>query len=96
PSVPYAGVLVLAASVLFGIIYKVREGLSHAWWYLAYILFLTGMTYIGGVGAKSLVNVDWGSVLVIAVSIAVFLPWGVASRMEEVMPPALSQQSLET
>ncbi len=90
PSVPYAVLLLAIAAVLFGLIYRIKEGYKNAIWYIAYTLFLTFMTYIGGVGAKSLVNIDIGSVIVVLVSVLVFLPWGVASRLST---PAMESSS---
>lgn len=84
PSVPYAVILVFVASVIFGLIYHVKQGFVHALWYVAYMLFLVGMTYIGGVGAKSWVSLNVGSLIVVVVSVLVFLPWGVASRIADV------------
>ncbi|PSR26929.1 MAG: amino acid transporter [Sulfobacillus benefaciens] len=81
PSVPYAVALITLGSLIFGIIYKVKNHFRNAIWYMAYIVFLTLMTYIGGVGAKSVVNIDLGSLIVVVVSVLVFLPWGVAARM---------------
>lgn len=93
PSVPYAVVLLALAAVVFGLVYRVSEFRS-AIWYMAYILFLTGMTAIGSVGYKSYVSFDVGSIIVVVGSLAVFLPWGVASRLPEtaeaIVPSALS------
>ncbi|NMP21419.1 APC family permease [Sulfobacillus harzensis] len=80
PSVPYSAILVALASIIFGIIYKVTE-FKNAWWYIAYMAFLVLMTYIGSVGALKLINFYLGSAIVVVVSLAVFLPWGVASRL---------------
>lgn len=85
PSVPYATILVAAASLVFGVWYKV-DAWRNAIWYVAYIAFLVGMTYIGGVGSLSLLPMPLGSAIVVVVSVAVFLPWGVAARL-----PALGQ-----
>jgi amino acid transporter len=81
PSVPYAVILLAIGVIAISLIYRVREGLGNALWYICYILFLVLMTYIGDVGAKKLVNFDIGSLIVVVVSVAVFLPWGVASRL---------------
>lgn len=81
PSVPYATVLLLAASVIFGLVYKVADHAKNAVWYMVYIVFLTAMTYVGGVGAQKWMNIDVGSLIVVVVALALFLPWGVASRM---------------
>ncbi|WP_242968512.1 APC family permease [Sulfobacillus sp. hq2] len=81
PSVPYATVLLALASVVFGLMYKVKGGFVNAIWYIAYVLFLTLMTYIGSVGALKWFNIDIGSVIVVVVCLVLFLPWGIASRM---------------
>ena len=83
PAVPYAVILLGVLSVVFGAVYKVREGLVNSLWYVAYIGFLVLMTWVGSVGGQTLVTVDTGSVIVAVVSIAVFLPWGVASRLPQ-------------
>ncbi len=84
PSVPYAVILVFLAAVIFGVIYKVKQGFVQALWYIAYMLFLVLMTYIGSVGAKTLVSFNVGSLIVVVVSVLLFLPWGVGSRIKDV------------
>lgn len=86
PSVPYATILLAIAAVVFGLIYKVKEGFVNAVWYIVYVLFLTFMTYVGGVGALKWFNIYTGSAVVVVVSLVLFLPWGVASRM----PPQIN------
>jgi amino acid transporter len=81
PSVPYAVALMTLGCLVFGLLYKVGQGFGNAIWYMAYIVFLTAMTYVGGVGKLSLFNIDVGSLIVVVVSLAVFLPWAVASRL---------------
>jgi len=81
PSVPYAMALKTLGRLVFGLVYKVGEGVENAVWYMVYIVFLTGMTYVGGIGKQILFNIDVGSLIVVAVSLAVFLPWAVASRL---------------
>jgi amino acid transporter len=83
PSVPYGVLLLAIGAIGLGFAYRVGQGLKNALWYIVYILFLTFMSYIGGVGAKSLVNLDLGSLIVVVVSLAIFLPWGVASRRQD-------------
>ncbi|WP_134441004.1 APC family permease, partial [Methylacidiphilum caldifontis] len=80
PAVPYAVIILAVAALLFGMLYRVGQGFVQALWYIGYIAFLTLMTYIGGVGAKSWVNSDWGSLIVVVVSLVLFLPWGIRSR----------------
>jgi len=96
PSVPYAVVLLAIAAVVFGFVYHITE-FKNAIWYICYVLFLTLMTAIGSVGLKSYVSFDLGSVIVIVVSLAVFLPWGVGSRLPQaqaaLVPSALSNEA---
>ncbi len=87
PSVPYATVLLALASIVFGLVYRVKENLGNALWYMVYIVFLTAMTYVGGVGAKNWFNVDIGTIIVVVVSLALFLPWGIASRLDQPIEP---------
>ena len=56
---------------------------KNAVWYLVWILFITAMTYVGSVGRLSIIPFAWGSILVAVVSVGLFLPWGVASRLEK-------------
>lgn len=83
PSVPYATILLALFALIFGFLYHVGDGLKNAWWYIVYILFLVLMTYLGDVGARNLFSVDVGSVIVFLVSLVVFLPWGVTSRVRD-------------
>ncbi len=81
PAVPYAVALIALSTLIFSLVYKVKHQLKNAMWYMLYILFLTLMTYLTGVAAPKVFNIDLGSAIVVLVSIVVFLPWGVASRM---------------
>lgn len=92
PSVPYASAIVLLLALVFSMTGNVKKGLINSVWYIAYILFLSGMTYIGSEGAKNFVSVQIGSVIVVVVALVIFLPWGVASRMEEAKRPKFSTQ----
>jgi len=92
PSVPYASAIVLLLALVFAMTGNVKKGLINSIWYIAYILFLSGMTYIGSEGAQNYVNVQIGSVIVVVVALVIFLPWGVASRMEEAKRPKFSPQ----
>lgn len=83
PSVPYAVALITLGTLVFGIIYKVKQQLKNAVWYMFYILFLTFMTYLTAKGAPKVFNIDLGSAIVVIVALVIFLPWGVASRMSE-------------
>ena len=90
PSVPYAVIILGVMSLAFGVVYKVKEGLLNSLWYIAYIGFLVLMTWVGSVGAQRVVSVDMGSVIVVALSMAVFLPWGVASRLPQLEGAGIS------
>jgi amino acid transporter len=81
PAVPYAVVLVAIGSVVLGFSQRWKN-LGHSLWYIAWILFLTLMSAIGSVGKGTEISFDLGSVLVIAVSVFVVLPWAVHSRMD--------------
>ena len=81
PSVPCAVALMTIGSLVFGAVYKTYTGFRQALWYMVYIVFLTAMTYLGGVGSLSPFNIDVGSVIVVVVSLVVFLPWAIASRL---------------
>ncbi|MCY0871305.1 MAG: APC family permease [Acidithiobacillus caldus] len=82
PSVPYAAVLVLLLSVVFGYFSGVKKGMSNSIWYIAYIVFLSLMTYLGSQGALKVFSMPVASGIVVLLSLLIFLPWGVASRME--------------
>lgn len=86
PSVPYAILLLAIGTVAITVLRHVRDEWRNALWYVAYIVFIGVMTYIGSVGAKNLVNFDIGSLIVVVVSVGVFLPWGVASRTTRTAP----------
>jgi amino acid transporter len=94
PSVPYATVLLAVAVTMFGLIHKVNEGFVNAIWYIIYVLFLTAMTYVGGVGALHWFNIYLGSAIVVVVTLAIFLPWGVASRMAPASNPNIPTKDL--
>ncbi len=82
PSVPYAAILVLLLSVVFGYFSGVKKGMINSIWYIAYIAFLSVMTYLGSQGALKVFSMPVASGIVVMISLLIFLPWGVASRME--------------
>jgi len=82
PSVPYAAILVLLLSIVFGYISGVKKGLANLIWYVGYIAFLTLMIYLGSQGALKVFSMPLASGIVVLISLLIFLPWGVASRME--------------
>ncbi|HET9016975.1 MAG TPA: APC family permease [Thermomicrobiaceae bacterium] len=96
PSVPYAVILLAIATVVFGLLSRTTETWANAAWYIVYILFITGMTYIGSVGDRTTVSFVLGSVIVAVVSAVVFLPWGVASRLSAVAPSSFAEPELGT
>ncbi|TRM85157.1 amino acid transporter, partial [Sulfolobus sp. E3] len=63
PSVPYAVLLLTIVSVIFSIVYRVKEDFINSIWYIVYIGFLTLLTYIGSVGALSLLNFYYASLV---------------------------------
>ncbi|ARM76913.1 APC family permease [Acidianus manzaensis] len=75
PSVPYAVLLLTAASIIFSAIFKIKEDVINAIWYITFIAFLTFLTYINSVG---IVNFYEGS-LIAAVSSIGFFFWGIKS-----------------
>lgn len=97
PSEPYAVLLVAAASLIFGALSKVRIGARNAIWYVVYIIFVTVMTLIASDGFTgptisvlgyhgalgTVLPFTWGTVIVFAISVAVFYPWGVLSGFEK-------------
>ena len=97
PSEPYAVLLVAAASAVFGILGRVRIGARNAIWYMVYIVYITVMVMIGSDGFAgpsisflgyhgalgSLIPFTWATGIVIAVTIAVFYPWGVLSGFKD-------------
>ena len=80
PSVPYAVILSAVGVIGFGLFSR-ATGFTHAIWYVVWVLFLTAMTYIGSVGKGTEISFDFGTAIVAVVSIVVFLPWGLASRL---------------
>lgn len=90
PSVPYASILILLLAIVFGVTGGVKKGFLNSVWYIAYIVFLSAMTYISSEGAQDYVNVQLGSVIVVVIACVIFLPWGVASRMEAAQRPKFS------
>lgn len=82
PSVPYSVALITLGVLIFGLAHKVKHQFKNAVWYMVYILFLTVMTYLSGKVAPKTFNIDVGSAVVVIVSLLVFLPWGIASRMD--------------
>uniref|UniRef100_A0A2U9ISP1 Amino acid transporter n=1 Tax=Metallosphaera hakonensis JCM 8857 = DSM 7519 TaxID=1293036 RepID=A0A2U9ISP1_9CREN len=91
PSVPYSVILITVAVGVFGAIYKGFQNTLNSLWYMAYIGFITLMTYIGSDGALSLVNFYVASALVALLSVAIFFPWGVLSSKKNIELPTKEQ-----
>lgn len=79
PSVPYAIAIGIVASIVFGLIYKVKGDFKKSIWYIVYLAFILIMTYIGSDGALNIIGFIPATIIVAAVSAIVFLPWGVFS-----------------
>ncbi|WP_291999009.1 APC family permease [Caldivirga sp.] len=77
PAVPYSVALITVATLLFGLLYRVKEGWLEATWYIGFIAFLTLMTYIGSDGALNLIPYTWATVITVVVALAVFYPLGI-------------------
>lgn len=84
PSLPYATALILAASLIFGAIYRVREHLRNAAWYIAYMVVLSAITYIGqsAGGPLPILKLPWDMVTVTVLAV-VFYIWGIYSGLRE-------------
>jgi hypothetical protein len=82
PAVPYAVAFVFVASVIFGVIYKVRQNFTNAIWYVIYMLILTLLTYIGQTagGPTPILKFPWDMVTVTVLAI-VFYIWGIYSGL---------------
>ncbi|GAB6946939.1 APC family permease [Vulcanisaeta sp. JCM 16161] len=82
PAVPYATAFVFIASIIFGLIYRVKEHLRNALWYIIYILALTLMTYIGQTagGPITLIPFPWDMAVITILAIA-FYVWGIYSGL---------------
>jgi len=82
PSVPYAVLLLTIISIVFSVIYKIKENVKNALWYIGYIASLLIMTYIGSDGALNIINFYYSSAIVAVLAI-VFYVIGVSSRLKE-------------
>ncbi|QGA69236.1 hypothetical protein [Sulfolobus sp. E11-6] len=72
--------LLAIVSLIFSIIYKIRENAVNALWYIGYIITLLIMTYIGSDGALNIINFYYSSAIVVIVAI-IFYFIGVYSRI---------------
>jgi amino acid transporter len=80
PSVPYGLVVTAVLIAIFAVVSDVGDWAAGVW-YVVYAAFLLLMAAIGSVGYKDVVSFDLGTVIVIVVSVVVFLPWAVRSRL---------------
>lgn len=95
-SVYYAVILLTGAAAIFGVILPlVRETAGrdlryflNSLWYIAYIAFLTVMTYIGSDGALNLIPFNYATLITVVVSLVVFYPWGVLSGLRQKLSDA--------
>jgi amino acid transporter len=83
PAVPYSVLLMGIASVIFGVLFKAREGLVDSIWYIVYIGFLTAMVYVGSDGALNIIPYYWATAIVAVVSVALFYPIGILSGLRQ-------------
>lgn len=84
-AVSYSVAILAVIAAVFAILSggTVKEGWRESLWYVTYIAFLTLMTYIGSDGALNLIPYIPASIITAAVSVAVFLPWGIWSGLRE-------------
>ncbi len=83
PSVPYAVLILTIALIIFAIAFKVKEHFINSLWYIFFIAFILLMTYIGDVGALSILNFYVATVVVVLVAGIIFFPWGVYSGLKK-------------
>ncbi len=83
PAVPYSALLIAAASLIFGLLYRTKEGLLESIWYIGWIAFLTLMTYLGSDGGLNVIPYLWATLITVVVSLAVFYPLGIALGLRE-------------
>lgn len=82
PSVPYSVLLLLIALIVFSFKYKLFGNVKNAIWYIVYIGFITGMTYIGSDGALSIIPFLYASGIIALVSLGFYF-WGYISGLKE-------------
>ncbi|BAB59849.1 amino acid transporter [Thermoplasma volcanium GSS1] len=82
PSVPYAMFILALAMLVFGIVYKIKEHFLNSIWYILYMAFILLMSYIGSDGALNLIPFTYSTLIVAAISAAIFFPWGIISGLD--------------
>ncbi|MEM4091286.1 MAG: APC family permease [Thermoplasmatales archaeon] len=88
PAVPYSLAIITAAVIIFSLIFRIRDHFVNSLWAIFYIAFLLVMTYIGSVGALSIIPFYDSSIIVMVGSLVVFFPLGVISALK----PAVAQK----
>ncbi len=92
-TVNYAVAILTVGVVIFGLILPLvrntyRRDFKHvanSLWYILYIVFMLGMTYIGSDGALNILGFYEATAVVVIVSVAVFFPFGVLSGLKQKM-----------
>ncbi len=92
-TVYYAVAILTVGVVIFGLILPLvrntyRRDFKHvanSLWYILYIVFMLGMTYIGSDGALNILGFYEATAVVVIVSVAVFFPFGVLSGLKQKM-----------
>lgn len=82
PSDPYAILILTIGALVFAVIFKVKENLKNSLWLIGYIVFMLVMSYIGSVGALSIIDFLYSTIIVVVVSAIVFFPLGVFSIVD--------------
>ena len=92
PSVPYSMGIIVAAVIVFALIFKVRSHFLNSLWAIGYMAFLLLMTAIGSVGRLSLISFNYSSLIVLAGSLTVFYPLGIRSALKPEQAERMRQQ----
>lgn len=82
PADPYTALLILAGALIFGLVYKVRGEFKNSIWFIVYIFYIVGLSYIGSDGALNLISFNITS-LIIAVTSLAFYWWGIHARLQK-------------
>ncbi len=79
--------------VAFGIAFRIREHFMNSIWYIAFIVFILFMTYIGSDGALNVIPFFESTIIVTAVSVLIFFPWGILSGLKT--PYRIEERAME-
>lgn len=101
-TVYYAVAILTVGVVIFGLILPIARNsakrdlsnVKNSIWYILYIAFLLGMTYIGSDGMLNIISFYDASAIVAAVSVLVFYPAGVLSGLKTKLENEEYQTSL--